>query len=481
MEPRDAPKLRKVRRLDSTTLDSTYFTNEGYLVDHPILTSTGIFEYINPDGSVRRELRLPEHVFNEKSLKSYRGKPVIITHDAGVVDKNNVDKEQIGTILSDGYQDGDDVRAEIIIHDTDAMKESGLKELSLGYNLDLIEEPGVWKGEPYDAIQTNIVINHLALVASARAGEQARLNIDGSDEPTLKGGKVMAKVKRTRRTDSGAMSPEELQKAIGAYKARKAERASAGKKEASPVEDGDVKPVAPPAPAVKKEPEGNGPAGKTPQDIAEMVKARRGRRDSENDPEDTESAMGVIAQQDEDIDMLLACLEKFFAEEKAEGNHDGDEEECDGDDGKKDCGNTDEGDDPEEKEPQEEEENEDSSDDKSQSLNADSADELFRQRLSICRIGDKLHLDGLENKSIIAGKKEIIAKVLPTMNLDGKSRVYIDAAYDLAVGEVNKRKDVDYQRSQMTANPVKRTDGNENVSMAASARQRMLEREGGKE
>ena len=234
METRDAPKLRRVRRLDSVRLDkndSTYFTNEGYLVDHPILTSCGIFEYTNPDGSIRRELRLPKYVFDENSLKTYRGKPIIITHDAGVVDKNNVDKEQIGTILSDGYEDGEDVRAEIIIHDTDSMQKCGLKELSLGYNLDLIEEPGVWNGQPYDAIQTNIVINHLALVTSARAGEQARLNIDGSDEPELKGGKAMAKSTNSRRADGGAMSPEELEKAIEAYKARKAQRASADEEE----------------------------------------------------------------------------------------------------------------------------------------------------------------------------------------------------------------------------------------------------------
>ena len=39
METRDAPKLKKVRRLDSIRLDAgdrTYFTEEGYLVDHPI-------------------------------------------------------------------------------------------------------------------------------------------------------------------------------------------------------------------------------------------------------------------------------------------------------------------------------------------------------------------------------------------------------------------------------------------------------------
>lgn len=60
--------------------------------------------------------------------------------------------EHIGTILSNGYQDGDNVRAEIVIHETDLMKRSGLRELSLGYSLDLDETPGVWNGQPYDAI-----------------------------------------------------------------------------------------------------------------------------------------------------------------------------------------------------------------------------------------------------------------------------------------------------------------------------------------
>ena len=75
------PKLTRVVRLDSLPLNQTYFTAEGYLIDRPILTSTGIFEYTNPDGSVRRELRLPEEVFAPESLKTYKGKPIIITHE----------------------------------------------------------------------------------------------------------------------------------------------------------------------------------------------------------------------------------------------------------------------------------------------------------------------------------------------------------------------------------------------------------------
>ena len=439
---REPPKLRHVRRLDSIRLDtkdSTYFTDEGYLVDHPILTSVGIFEYTNPDGSIRRELRLPEHVFAKESLATYKGKPVIITHKAGVVNKDNVDQEQIGTIMSDGYQDGDNVRAEIIIHNTDAMKECGLKELSLGYNLDLVEEPGVWNGEPYDAIQTNITINHLALVASARAGEQARLNIDGSDEPELKGGKAMAKVTSTRRRDGGDLSPDEIKNGVGAMKSEKENVQPAEK------EDADT-----PVPAELPEAGEQKPAPK---------------KDSNAE--------------------AIALLKKLIV--LLGGNTDGTDEEeepvkkdCSG---KKGCADADDTEEPEAVEPEEEEEQpdkKDSSDDESKSLNADSADDIFKQRLSICRVGDKLNMDGLDNMSIRDGKKAIIKKVLPDMRLDGKDGAYIDAMYDIAVTQVNKRKDVEYQRKQMVANgPARRTDGRD--SSAAAARARMIARMEGTE
>lgn len=214
----DPPKLRKVERLDSIQLDGTYFTDEGYLIDHPIVTSIGIFEYANPDGSIRRELRLPEEVFSKESLDSYKGKPIIITHDAGMVTNENVDDEIIGTILSPGYQDGEHVRAEIVIHNTNALKECELRELSLGYSLESEDSPGEWEGKPYDCIQRNIRINHLALVQNARAGESARLNVDGKDkkgnQQNQKG--MISKMikKRTQRTDENTLTPEELQAAI---------------------------------------------------------------------------------------------------------------------------------------------------------------------------------------------------------------------------------------------------------------------------
>jgi hypothetical protein len=212
----DMPKLIRVTRLDSIPIGKAEWTAEGFLTDKPIVTSVGIFEYHNKDGSVRRELRLPEHVFAPESLASYKGKPVIITHKAGMVTKENVPDEVIGTILSEGIPDGDDVRVEIIIHDTDAMKQSGLKELSLGYSLVLDETPGEWNGQPYDAIQTEIMINHLALVDKARAGEDARLNIDGQ---IPEGGKsLMAKEKEP------IMNADEMKKSIVSFEKRRKAR-----------------------------------------------------------------------------------------------------------------------------------------------------------------------------------------------------------------------------------------------------------------
>lgn len=108
--------LRSEMRTDSVPVDEHY-SAEGYFYDNPILTRTGIFVYHLEDGSERRELRRPEDVFDPKSLASYEGKPIIITHDAQVIDKDNAHRERVGTILTPGQQDGETVRAKIVIDD----------------------------------------------------------------------------------------------------------------------------------------------------------------------------------------------------------------------------------------------------------------------------------------------------------------------------------------------------------------------------
>ena len=400
MEP---PVLKRVERLDSIPLSDTYWTEEGYLIDKPIVTSVGIFEYRNPDGSTRRELRLPEHVFDKDSLASYRGKPVILTHRAGSVDKDNVDREHIGTILSEGMADGDDVRVEIIIHDTDIIKQTGLRELSLGYSLDLDETPGTWNGQHYDAIQTNIRINHLALVDKARAGEQARLNIDSRDENSEGG---------TNMDPKYDLTPEEMDEAVRQFKARRADGSD-------------------PAPAEPKKDGGDPPDKKTDggdsnTDGNEPKKDGEDRRDgrkADGAPKDTESAKKVIAQQDADIDALLKVIEQM----KAKSDFDSAPAvKKDGED----CAKTDGG-------------------DKGKAMNADSVDAIVQERISLLRLGDRLNLDGTDAMTIPQLKRAIIKAVKPTLRLDGQSEVYIDAAFAIARDEVEARKGTEYQRRQM--------------------------------
>lgn len=498
------PKLTRVVRLDSLPLNQTYFTEEGYLVDRPILTTIGIFEYTNPDGTIRRELRLPEEVFKEESLQSYKGKPIIITHDAGLITKDNVHENAVGTILSEGYRSGNDVCAEIIIHDTDEMKLAGLKELSLGYNLDLDETPGEWNGQPYDAVQRNIVINHLALVLEARAGEQARLNIDSRDRKK-KGAKSMSanpKTKKARRAD-GVMSPEDLAQAIAAYKTRRAERLAA-KAQADQEDDtvpvADTKPTEGAAPAADGDDTIIATSGKEDgDDIADqvqMVKDRRDRRDEGEEPADKEAAMGVIAQQDGDMDILFDIIDTLLAERDFDSACDTDGKNCDGDEGAAPAPAAtvpakakENGDDEGTPVEPPAEENTDGDDDDIPAtnasevgksvLNVDAVDQIVRQRIQLGIVGRALNMDGLENMGIMAAKKAVIRAVRPGMRLDGKSAAYINAAYDYAVADVNSRdrKDTSYQIKQMFnqdgRQPAPADDGDSSIK----ARQRMIDRQ----
>lgn len=402
-------------RRDSIALTDTYYTEEGYLRDTPVVTTVGIFEYHNPDGSVRRELRLPEHVFAPESLASYKGKPVIITHNAGEINVDNVQQEAIGTMLSDGIQDGDSVRVQIVIHDTKAMENSGLRELSLGYDLELDETPGTWNGQPYDAVQTNIRINHLALVRQARAGNTARLNIDSRDNE--EGGTLMDPEKNN--LDTGGLSPEQLADAIAQYKANHPEGGGAA--------DGGDPNNSAGTPAVETKP--------TAAEQIQAVKDHRDNRDPNADPAQT------IAQQDADIDALLGIIDAMQAASDMGGNNDG------------------------------------SGAPPAAVTNSDGVDidTIVRERLAVARVGDRLGIAGIEAMPIRDAKCAVIKHVNPKLNLDGRSDAYIDAAYDLAAEQANGGSSV---AAQLQGMGKRNNDGKSDdaPTNAAAARERMMNR-----
>lgn len=171
--------MTTVTRFDYSSFQAVH-TDEGFLVDTPVVARIGIQEYRRADGMIRREFRPPEEVFHADALASMRGKPITVDHPgSGRVTAKDAHRVTVGTMLTEGKQDGDHVRTDITIHSPDAIGDR--RELSLGYTAVLDETPGEWNGQKYDAIQRNIRVNHLSVVKKGRAGV-ARLNLDSDEE-----------------------------------------------------------------------------------------------------------------------------------------------------------------------------------------------------------------------------------------------------------------------------------------------------------
>lgn len=175
-------------------------TEEGFLKGRAIVTNVGVFTYRNGDGTYHTELRLPEEVFSKASLESLKLKPVTNDHPTEMVTPENIKQYQVGTLgdnpsettqnyeygtynrqekITDGYH----VAIDMIISDKDAIAavENGKQALSCGYScsLEKAREGAKWCGVNYDYIQRNIRYNHVAIVDSARAGDNAKIRLDG--------------------------------------------------------------------------------------------------------------------------------------------------------------------------------------------------------------------------------------------------------------------------------------------------------------
>jgi len=196
-------------------------TPEGFLMADAFVTRPGVFEYKLADGTVRRELRTREEVFAPSSLSTFARKPTCLGHPVDAKgdairitpenartyatgassEKINVDAEADMVRMTLTFFDGDHIQA---IRD-------GVHEQSLGYDCDIVEEPGT---DPefgaYDAIQRNIVGNHVATVERGRAGRNVRLRADSAyqvvndDDPSPHELTMKIKIRRKKTTQQRA-------------------------------------------------------------------------------------------------------------------------------------------------------------------------------------------------------------------------------------------------------------------------------------
>lgn len=214
------------------------------------LSSFGIFDYsaaqVGLDGDPMRIVKVlrPESALTDpEAIASFMNVPLIDGHAmlGGTNDSEDEapeDKGIDGILTSNVYWESPWLRGDLRIFSRKMKSElqRGKKDLSLGYSCDFEHKPGVWNGQPYEVIQTNMRGNHIALVGSGRVNG-ARI-LDGlcfdhlSLEPITSKGKpnmgtktrtpqrakvVAAKTKVAAKAQDSAT--EELQKLIPALSA----------------------------------------------------------------------------------------------------------------------------------------------------------------------------------------------------------------------------------------------------------------------
>lgn len=169
-------------RTDRQTLDELTLEPNGWLRASAALTRTGVFAYRNEDGSIRRELRPPQEVFRADLMPLYAGLPLTVGHPDVFLDVLTTRAHQVGSISSP-RREADKLVADVLVTDLPAIEQvqRGVRQISVGYEAELDPTPGVWMGQPYDAVQRNIQPNHIAIVDRGRAGPECAIRLDQGD------------------------------------------------------------------------------------------------------------------------------------------------------------------------------------------------------------------------------------------------------------------------------------------------------------
>lgn len=161
-------------------------TSDGYLLASPRIARTGIQLYkgfeVGDDREVIRVYRPEDEVFHVDALKSLAWKPITNNHPGENVNADNWKKFAVGQISGEVARDGDFIRVPLMLMDEQAIAavKSGKAELSVGYSAELKWGEGTSPaGDVYDAMQTGIRANHVAIVDAARGGPLLRIGDDG--------------------------------------------------------------------------------------------------------------------------------------------------------------------------------------------------------------------------------------------------------------------------------------------------------------
>lgn len=163
-------------------------TEEGFLEVDVVIIEPGVlpYTYMNSDGSkfVQNEF-LDNSVYAKEFLESCNGAPFVTQHPENIsgqlvnVTPENFRQVTNGVLINPRIDKGTGkVIGTLKVWDTDTINSIETKELSEisgGYKCRVIPEQGNYEGQPYDLRQSNMILNHLALVDEGRAGDSVRI------------------------------------------------------------------------------------------------------------------------------------------------------------------------------------------------------------------------------------------------------------------------------------------------------------------
>lgn len=183
-----------MRRFDSFNSSKMKTNNAGMLVLDGIVSSVGVFQYLDKNNEIIRELRHPDDVFNYLSMQTLKGLPVTHNHPVNKdgsyieVDFNNSKNFTIGLlgdeleIEKDSYIKGKITFIDSKIGDLIAGNEV---QISPSYHCEVVPEVGVYNGEEYTHRQKNIRYNHISILKLGRQGSEVSLKLDCDDRKNI--------------------------------------------------------------------------------------------------------------------------------------------------------------------------------------------------------------------------------------------------------------------------------------------------------
>ncbi|HRG77155.1 MAG TPA: DUF2213 domain-containing protein [Leptospiraceae bacterium] len=179
--------------------DVISFTEEnGFFKAKVRLTKPGVYPYLLGDGTIRKEAKLPDEIFNPAFLKSLDGIPITDGHPyehGGLVNSDNYNQLMKGIITNPRIEDGFVVADETLFDPAliASVKAGEKREVSLGLKAKQYAKTGSYSGAVYDSIQTEMRANHVAHVVKGRV-DNARIVLDGIEYGIQQGENSMADI-----------------------------------------------------------------------------------------------------------------------------------------------------------------------------------------------------------------------------------------------------------------------------------------------